>query len=65
MTTRPIDALASGADDPDADVLGISSISYVMQIVPQLTIAGEGDGISIYPREVSSSSGLTRSPTKL
>lgn len=34
-TTRPIHLPASGADDSDESVLGVSSISSVMQIVPQ------------------------------
>jgi len=41
MTTRPIHAPASSADDSDEDVLEISSISGVMQIVAYLTIAGK------------------------
>jgi hypothetical protein len=42
MTTRPIHAPASSVGDSDDDVLEISSISGVMQIVPQLHNFGKG-----------------------
>ena len=44
MTTRPIHAPVSKADDSDEDVLGTSSISGVMQIVPQMAIVGKATG---------------------
>src|SRR5580704_8175442 len=49
MTTRPIHAPAANVGDSDEEILGISSINGVMQIVPQLGPAGKATGIDLKP----------------